>query len=957
LKKIFIFLFLFNQLFGFTSFNNRNHPEIKWKQIESDNVVIVYHDPLYDTAEEALKISEATYASLVKTYDLELDDKIQIFISNQDDITNGFSMVGRCIVIWVDANDFVNIFTGRESWLRKVLSHEISHHFVFHSVKGWVDWFFPITALTFPLDFNEGFAMFYSGEEWGYGRSDAALRKAVYANDLSYNHSDGFFYTKGFSMVRYLYEFYGFEKLQELLKYKNELKLYSFKTAFKKVYKKDYKEFEEEWRRYVYTYYYGTAYDIKQNVANDSTFDMTLNSLQSVKTTGLKKIDNLVLQDSIIFLLGKSSKDQYYRELVWGTFDADTLALKDTLDIKNKERIKITAYASKLDISANTQYLGFVENTRYEHGSIRPTIFRYNRKEDICKKCTRGNLPQFTNEGGFYYQVRDHKNNYLKYFNEQINIVKTFSQGTSIGDLQLSNDEKYLAMTKFDESKKFVLYIYETETFSVILEKEFDQFPKKILWNNNELYITVPSSIDSRIEIYQYSVDSKKWSKYLSPPYNILPLFVEQNDSTHKLLVEAELDRDKRRIGKLELSEYCTQKMDKYHNNKYSNLWLNENYPNPIILPDTIPTIIKQKKYNAISDIKPFVTIPLVDDRSFSFMTLLMDPLLKHTFVLGYQIPYNGNSTYIIGSYVNKTFAPTISLSYAKYDWFGGVWEDKPFFQTIDVFDAGSVFPVNFIDNPFIHLNIGTGLKYYKTKMIKETFDVAPIFENGEALTAHSSVSLSYNLPYKNSFYHPIRNYRFSYNMMAANSGLGMKKDFSSHIIDMDIGFAPLYDLFGKNDAGFTFVSNNSFEMLNGDYFLQYQPGIDIKYNIPVGGDLITTRHYLRGIEETQIGNKLLISKNTFLTKISDDFNMSFSFGSDLLDMKYVGAGVWFDYGKLWQNDKTFNYKSVGYEVKSVINILGIPTIHYWGRAFNLELKELGYYYHTEIPLLDLSGL
>ena len=94
LKKLLLIAWIMivfsSQIFGFYAFNRRNHPELDWKEVQSENVTIVYHDPLSETAQEALQVAEASYQSLSQSYDLELDEKVKIFISNQDDITNGF---------------------------------------------------------------------------------------------------------------------------------------------------------------------------------------------------------------------------------------------------------------------------------------------------------------------------------------------------------------------------------------------------------------------------------------------------------------------------------------------------------------------------------------------------------------------------------------------------------------------------------------------------------------------------------------------------------------------------------------------------------------------------------------------------------------------------------------------------------------------------------------------------
>ncbi|HMA76271.1 MAG TPA: hypothetical protein VKO43_03070, partial [Candidatus Krumholzibacteriaceae bacterium] len=342
---------------AFRYFNRRNHPELDWKQLESENITVVYHKPLYDTAKEALRIGESAYTSLVKTYDIKLDKKVKIFISNRDDISNGFSLAGRFIIIIVDEDDYVNLMTGRDTWLRRVLVHEMSHHFLFHTVSSWLNYFITLEN-PFPITFNEGYAMFFSGEPWGYGRSDALLKKAVFSDDLKEEYSDGIHYAKGFSMVRYLYKFYGLEKLQELLKYRTKhLKLYDFEEGFKKVYDKSFEDFKEEWRRYIYTYYYGEASNLKKELENDTTVNITLNALAEVEIKDWSSINEIVFDDSVVFLTGKISSSQYYNDLAYGFYDRDTLQLKNRLEFSDLNFISKSFRVRNLDVSGNLRFL------------------------------------------------------------------------------------------------------------------------------------------------------------------------------------------------------------------------------------------------------------------------------------------------------------------------------------------------------------------------------------------------------------------------------------------------------------------------------------------------------------------------------------------------------------------------------------------------------------------------
>ena len=947
-----LFLLIITQIQGYYVFNRRNHPELDWQQVESENVIIVYHDPLFDTAREALKVAESAYNSLTRSYDLELDRKVKIFISNQDDITNGFSMGGRYIAIYVDVNDYVNIFTGRESWLRKVISHEMSHHFVFHSIRSWIDMFLPVTALTFPNDFNEGYAMFLSGEKWGYGRSDASLRRAVYSNKMDYNYNDGFYYTTGFSMVRYLYEFYGIEKLQELLKYRNELGIYNFKKAFKKVYNKSLKEFKEEWRKHVYTYYYGTGYELKKLDDSDSTHNMTLNSLQQIKIEGWNKIENININDSALVLQGKATKSQNYRELVWGSFNPDTLVL-DTLRIEKINKFEKLLRPQHIDISPNSRFVSFVRYTRYEHGSIRPTVYRYDKQLDKIRKIVQGDMAQINNKGQLFFQRMTQDHNYIKKWNDD-NEVEDYLvfEKSKIGQIKLSPDNRSLAITRFDENKNFLFEIYKHR--KLIYQREFERMPRDVMWTGGKgVLVTVPSSKDSRVKLYKYSMSDQMWTKFQSPPFNFHPVYEENTDSTHKLMVMAQLDRTERKLGKINLTQEDPEKFKSYHQNNYYNRWIRTQNPHKIILADTVPEITNQENYLPIKDTRPFITLPLPDEEGFTLVSSWMDPLMKHNFTFAGYLPYSGKDPYYFFNYMNGSFKPALNFTYARYDWIGGIWEEKLFYQDVESFGISANFPVNFIDAPFYRLGLRTGVNYQKVSQKEKSFQQQPIFEDGKAVVVGGNVNFIYNLPYDNSYYHPVRQFKLSYGLAGANKQLGMLKDFTDHNLQLDLGFALLYDVFGQRIDNFILKNKTTIEWLNGDYLAQYRPGIDTHENIPVAGGIISDRRYIRGVEQTITGDRLFITKNEFWTKIADDFRMSLIFGLPLLDLKYTAIGGWFDYGKLWNGNSSATYQTMGYEFKGVLHILNLPTIQRFGKAFDLEGNSKGYYYQVEIPFLQ----
>ena len=61
----------------------------------------------------------------------------------------------------------------------------------------------------------------------------------------------------------------------------------------------------------------------------------------------------------------------------------------------------------------------------------------------------------------------------------------------------------------------------------------------------------------------------------------------------------------------------------------------------------------------------------------------------------------------------------------------------------------------------------------------------------------------------------------------------------------------------------------------------------------------------------------------------------------------YLGIGGWLDYTKV----ESVEIKAYGTEAKAAVSILGIPTIHKFGFAFDFNNDEIGTYYNVSIPL------
>ncbi|HPK41010.1 MAG TPA: hypothetical protein PKZ69_05245, partial [Candidatus Cloacimonadota bacterium] len=73
MKKIIFILFISTicaqafALGAFNLFNGRNHPELVWKEINTENCKIVYHEPLLEYAQQSADIAQESFNTYTKT--------------------------------------------------------------------------------------------------------------------------------------------------------------------------------------------------------------------------------------------------------------------------------------------------------------------------------------------------------------------------------------------------------------------------------------------------------------------------------------------------------------------------------------------------------------------------------------------------------------------------------------------------------------------------------------------------------------------------------------------------------------------------------------------------------------------------------------------------------------------------------------------------------------------------
>jgi hypothetical protein len=233
-----------------------SHPELEWKTIETQHFLVHFHNGAERTGSEVAAIAESIYGPITSMYSHEPDQKVSIVIRDHDDYSNGGAyFFDNKIVIYAPALDFE--LRGTHPWLWNVVSHEFTHIVQIQTamkfgrkIPGfYFQWLgyekenrpdvlygypnvivsYPISGFVVPPWFAEGVAQ-YNNPILGYdtwdSHRDMILRMyMIDGNPLSWNEMSFFsknslgnesVYNAGFSLVRYIGQKYGNDKLEAI---------------------------------------------------------------------------------------------------------------------------------------------------------------------------------------------------------------------------------------------------------------------------------------------------------------------------------------------------------------------------------------------------------------------------------------------------------------------------------------------------------------------------------------------------------------------------------------------------------------------------------------------------------------------------------------------------------------------------------------------------------------------
>lgn len=959
---------------GFSMFNNRNHPELDWQSAETDHFIISYPKHLEGIENEAASIAEATYAALSENFGITFDYKIRIFLSDEDEIVNGFAVpYPRSYTnIWVHLNDVAENWSGPEKWLRTVVAHELAHIFHFEAVKSnipLIGILGTVPGLTAP--WVEGIAQ-YQTEPWHAFRGDALLRAAFYDGRPSYRDNSSIrngqlMYATGNSQLRYFSSVYGDTLFPKLLAHREKLlggliQYHNFEKAFKETTGKEYNAFQDEWRRHLNIYYHTLAGQMDRS---DSL------GVNPKALPGLFKYDAKYSPDTTrIAGVSLVSAQRPYRVLYVAANDS-------TAETKVLDEGSIRA---PLNWSPDGTYIAYSKNTRGENSSLLNDIYIVNSETGDRTRLThsrRASYPVFSSDGEYLYFVVSEAGtgNIVQYHLEEKTETRLtqYSGDVQIARLALHPRGTHLAYAIFDKNGDRKIAVIDLNNLGGRYYTDPKVDDRNPIWSpdgNTLLYTSMRDFVPNIFAINPFDDDLNE-ERVTALFTGATALQWLSADSTHQTGRIVLSTTDTKRDNKIYVVDASDRANDPSQNvNPSYSGWITHTPPKSIpkqIAPD--PTLINERyRYHSLKNISHIATIPFPvfgeNDFGVGVLTSFTDPLAKHMInVLGMAsfVDFKENSLFLL-SYMNNQLRPSLSFNIYHNSFTGRIYE-RDFLVTTN--SGGFVLaslPRDWIDSPFVSTILYSRLRYDYTdgKRFWEpdvTTAILGLPESGWQSDLLLGLRMTSQKPYAHNIIHPLDGWGFEPRITIATKALGgkteyIRPDIRAYTILPAIGNSRFY-LYGRaiaqegNSFSQDYIGFSRYDELE---FGDLMPGINFLYS---------DTERVRGFSDYVTGDRMLFGtleyRIPFLNSLQTEILGLISLGRTTLSAFLDAGAVWGEPDSTGDRALT-SRAGAGAELKNVLNIGPLSIIHSLGFAQPVpdfggsQNREIYYRVKTTIP-------
>ncbi len=808
--------------------NNRTHGELDWVTIETENFKIHYHQGLSEIAMQGASIAEQVRPVLMKQMNLETLPKLDIVLTSEDEVLNGFAVPANYTIIWVDQNDAA-LWTGDEKWLRTVLAHELQHLVYFNTIKG--PWWLPEPMNTLssrvPAWFVEGVAEYYT-EKWRPFRYEISHRGHVMRNTV---HKIQDPHNDGFSKSLYLADRFGDSTIAKILNHRNQYKLLDFKESFKKNTGITVKQFNEDWRRHMNTFYFG--HRSQKEVLND---------VGIVSKLPIKRVAAFdYFPDSMrLAIVGKLSKGQYDYSLIVATRDTakenkiKSRRLKKAKKsgenpkrVRSKWKTKELDYGRfgeiniNLDVSPDGKTIVYPKYGYAKEQSLGYDIWKVDLKskeKSILTSSMRANYPKFSPDGKSICFVA-HKNSTSQLYTMDLDGKEIKQITSNKGDVQIITPEWspdgrsiVFAMSGTDSwMDLYILDIVSGELKPVTNSIESDAFP---IWHPDGSKISFTGFYDYTPNLYTYDISTNNiiqntdlWNMYKGIAWNkrlgtISSMTLNTTDSSRIIDIDPS-----RAITPTEVSM-----------NPEFSAWQIKSPDNPLIdINSKKPVkIIDKEAYRFFKNLRHLGTFLLPDNQGLIYNGAFTDALGRHTFGAAMYTDYDTlNSVFF--QYQNSTGFPIDGF------WGFDIYHDAnfqlQFFNNeksyLEVFNGVSLWtrvPYNFGKSQSINHIFSSALtlvkreSFFKVNVPEKTIFDEP--DEGKEGTLNISYLFLNKRPHERNMLSPKQGYGLKISLKHANSSIWGNFDYTK--IEGDI-------FINKNIGPFILFGRGRLEAMNGN--------------------------------------------------------------------------------------------------------------------------------------------
>lgn len=925
---------------GFRSFSERNRPEITWLTAETPRFIIVYPQHLAGIEDEAASIAEASYDALSANLGVEFDRKIRIYLSDEDEITNGFAVpIGEGFTnIWVHLNDVAEGWTGPEKWLRKVIAHELAHIFHFRAVESNMGLLQNLVANPLPRAWTEGLAQ-YLTEEWDAQRGDRWLRTAVLDDRLSYNDGRSVWngrlmYAIGNSQVRFFAEQYGDSLLAELHRHRRPalfglFRVHDYGTAFRATTGESYGAFYDRWRRHVNVYY---------------------NTLAGQ----LETVDSLAVGP-------RSLPGQYYHDV---RFDDDTTSVV-VLSLESLERpvLRLRDVGGRggrvlaegpirlpLAVSADGRGVAYARTVRGRYGSLINDLFIVDRATGRERQLTRDRraaAPAFHRAGdrlAFVAMEGGTSNVYaldLESGSEQR--LTDFEGDVQIGSLAWHPDGDRIAMARFDSDGRRDIALMHLETGGIESLTDGEHDDRDPTWNADGSRLAFTSYRDHVPNVFMLDMASGGQHRVTRLATGARVRDWLPADSLHtegRLAIISNVTKTRDRVFVIDADRQVSMEEPSLPP-AYAN-WTTHRPPAevPTVVPMDERLVERRGRYSSWQNITHAVTLPLPyyfgrNEWGIVLTSAFVEPLGKHMLAMTGALNLGKiEESAFAASYVNNQLRPSISLNAYRGPGTVAHYGDAILYERFTGGDVSVSVPIDWRHRPFTDTRTGFRLRYVDIQPDgigrADLHDGLAPPQSARLADARIEFSRRTLRPFRYNIIHPLDGYGVRARLDFAGDVLGatsryVEADLSAYTLLPSLGRHRLY-VYGR------------FRAREGDARPQDIIGFS-RFDDPqisatgVGALEFGTRERVRGHRQFAVGNRMAIASAEYRIPLTPSLNTRLlgliSFGATSL-AAFVDAGsVWEDGGL----DEADNRIGSGVELKNALRIGPLEVSHAVGAA------------------------